>query len=448
MSVMPAPSIPAWKRLGLKLKSDPSAQASSAATTGIPEEVPTPKRKRIGADSEFTPKSKKVKNASKNTANKDLTVAEAPKPPPSTPQLSRKKSVTFTPETKVDDGESIKQLFNAWLAQERAKDPTFAFTASSNQALDVPEPPRVEETIDIALPESERRVKRVKKPVVEESGAKDTKRLKVKKSKVAKPVTTYVPPFLVYLRQYHESRDSWKFNKNHQNHLLKHVFDLEILPSDHIHLIYEYIKGLQGGVRTRLRDAALAVKVKDQEDAVAGFPEGIKDGETKQTEYDNAIKEYVAARSPGQVPSKEGSEVIVLAGLSDDAMAERAAKRIRAEQILMQLGMPELVPDVEMVGGTQNQKGLQVDDGAVPKVTRKRKRRTTAVDDSSSSSSSDSSSDSESEEETEKVESSGSSSDTSMPLREPRPADESSGSSSASSSSSSSSSSSDDSDSD
>ncbi|KAG0651876.1 Uncharacterized protein D0Z07_1071 [Hyphodiscus hymeniophilus] len=397
-SATAAVRIPAWQRLGLKLKST----QGSEETFERPAISESPKRKTI--DSIDLPQSKKAK---KDIENRPLTTTTVE---PVTPNLSRKKSVTFTPETKIEDGDSIKQLFSAWVAEQRSQDPSFQ--PKSSQVFDTPEPPKVEEHIDTTLDEKERRVKRAKGPEESLSQSKDTKTKKPKKpkspkaSKVTNSPDTPTRPFLEYLKQYHNCRESWKFNKNHQNHLLKNIFNIEVIPSDYAHLIYEYVRGLQGGVRTRLRDASLAVKVKDQEDGAAGFPETMSDRDKKQMEYDVAIKEYVATMTAAEAPKEMGYEEGVLLNLSDFAMKGRVAKRMRAEQILAELDATGEIKDEEpaaKVGGPKmtydlddSEKRIRMNDGSSQKVARKRKQRTTVADDDTSA---DDSSDTESSSE-------------------------------------------------
>lgn len=366
--------IPAWKRLGLKLK---SAQETSEPTGKPSTEPDTSKRKRTDAIADSTP-AKKSKTS--------LNLIEQSEPQvPVTPQLARKKSVTFTPETKAEDGDSIKQLFNSWVAEQKSTDPSFQFSNSA-PAFKTPEAPRVEEEVDPNLDEKERRVKRVKTPKPEKP--QKSKPLK-KPAKVTKPPIPSSRPFLAYLKEYCESRSTWKFNKNHQNHLLRNAFDLEVIPSDQTHYLFEYVRGLQGGVRTRLRDTALAIKVKDQEEGTAVIESTMAD--RQQRDYDMAMKEHVAEMTALNAPSSMGYEEGVLLGLSDRAMAKRVAKRLRAEMILEELASS---PDGNgAINGDDegDQKRLRYSDD-VPqlKAPRKRKQRT-AVDDDSSSSSDDSS---------------------------------------------------------
>jgi hypothetical protein len=378
--------IPAWKRLGLKLKS--AQETTEPAVVEPPRETDTFKRKRPDIV-EGNVSSKKLKKASQ--------IQPTSIQGPATPKLARKKSVTFTPETKVEDGDSIKQLFNGWVADQKAQDPSFELK-SSNPVFKTPEALRVEEQIDNSLDEKDRRVKRVKEPKPEK-GAKSKVTAKSKPNSKIEKSASAAPPFLLYLRQYHESRDTWKFNKAHQIHLLKHAFDMEKIPSDHTHFLYEYVRGLQGGVRTRLRDFALQIKVKDQEDGLAGFPANMADKDKRQREYDAAMNEYVATMTAAEASPNMGYEEGILLGLSDKAMEHRVAKRIRAEQILAELGQEGTsMCEAEAVNGEdETQKRLRMNDGSSQKIARKRKQRTIIIDDNTSSSGS-SSSDSDSSE--------------------------------------------------
>jgi hypothetical protein len=394
----PASRIPAWQRLGLKLKS-----ATEPPPIILPSpDIDSPKRKRT-AVAENTLPSKKIKWP-------DISASGAE--PPITPQLLRKKSVTFTPETKIDDGDSIKQLFNTWAAEQKAQDPAFDFKSSS-QAFDTPEPVKVQEHVDTGLREKERRVRRAQKSDSIVNKPKDTSKSKKPKSgKVSKIVKLLKPtsrPFLDYIKQYHEDRASWKFNKNHQNHLLKNIFDLNVIPSDYAHLIYYYVRGLQGGVRTRLRDTAISIKVKDIEDGAAGFGDkmALDISRQKQLEYESCCKEFVAHMTQLDASTKMGYEEGQLAGLSDYAMKKRVAKRTRAEWILQNLAsgdggeFGDNTSNKAAQGEDDSQKRLRMTENTSKKIARKRKQRTTVDDDTSTSgesSGTDSDSDSSSEE--------------------------------------------------
>jgi hypothetical protein len=251
--------------------------------------------------------------------------------------------------------------------------------------------------VDTTLNEKERRLKRVKKPKQEKTNTS------IKPLKIKKPATAPSRPFLQYLRQYCESKDTWKFNKNHQNHLIRSIFSIEAIPSDHAHFIYQYVRGLQGGVRDRLRDTAFAVKVKDLEDGPAGFPANMPEPERRQQEYDAALKKFLETMIASSSSVEMGYEEGILHGLSNENMKGRAAKRMRSEQILHDLGSAQNNSRVaEVNGDDDNQKKLRMNDGSSQKIARKRKQRTAVVEESSSSDeSSDSDSDSDSESDSE-----------------------------------------------
>jgi len=240
------PHVPAWKRLGLKLKFAPETQPNPAST---PDSNTKVKRQRDhSSHSTEEPPAKKSKALKRNLT---------PEARADSPGLKRKKSVTFTPETKREDGDSIKQLFASWLAQQKKEDPTFGARQSSIPAFKIPEPTQVTEQVDdTTLNDSEKHVKRVKKA---------EKSKKTKPSVAEKIVSARLSPALSYLRQYHDSKETWKFNKNHQNFIIKHVFNISKIPLEHNDVLHHYITGMQGKVRTRLRDTALQLKIQDQE---------------------------------------------------------------------------------------------------------------------------------------------------------------------------------------
>ncbi|KIV96437.1 hypothetical protein PV10_00309 [Exophiala mesophila] len=70
---------------------------------------------------------------------------------------------------------------------------------------------------------------------------------------------------LQYLTQYHQDRSSWKFNKNREIWLLKHAFSETDIPRDYDLALSRYLHGLQGaGARERLGKECLE-KVRDDE---------------------------------------------------------------------------------------------------------------------------------------------------------------------------------------
>jgi 20S proteasome subunit alpha 1 len=59
---------------------------------------------------------------------------------------------------------------------------------------------------------------------------------------------------LEYLDQYHSARAAWKFNKNRETWILKHLFDETVVPKKYNLALVRYIHGLRGdAARERLK---------------------------------------------------------------------------------------------------------------------------------------------------------------------------------------------------
>jgi len=376
MSTSVSPRIPAWKRLGLKLKSEgnaPSPVTPSESPAYVAAEQP--KRKRSPEASEATPikKSKKVLKITESAVSSSPAKQQDDK-------HVRRKSVAFTAETKTEDGDSIKQLFGAWVAEQKKLDPNFV-TKKDQPALQTPEPSKVAEDIDTTLDESERRVKRIKP-------AKSDEKPKAKKAKSSKVVKSKpIDPALSYLKQFHSDKATWKFNKINQISVLKNAFDIELIPSEYSEALYAYIAGLKGVARIHLRDRALAIRDQDQEDGENGFPDTMADRERRQEEYEAAVEEYIATMKAQDISSRTGYEEGILLGLNPEAaMRQRMEKRMRAERVLNLLASTPGDPSEFIAPPEKQGKRVMLEDAAPQKIVRKRKQRTAAIESDSSSS--------------------------------------------------------------
>lgn len=307
--------------------------------------------------------------------------------------------MAFTPETKTEDGDSVKQLYHTWLAEQKAEDlPSTPNQAGQALTLASPSP----------LPRSTDR------PV------KKAKRTKKEKAKPAAPLEPKLPspshtsPSLEYLTLYHTSRTTWKFNKAKQTHLLKHLFSPSTIPPSHDAALASYLSGLQSAsARTRIREAASTAIAADDS---ALSSEASNDNERADMEdpalrrqyYQHALNRY-KAQLKGLEMEREDREQDL-----DPAWRLRLLKRKRAEMVLwatggdVDAGTAEAQAMEGDAGGTVNgeahgdaRKRAKLNEGG-PK-RRRRKRRTTGVpdddddddDESSSSSSSGESSGSE-----------------------------------------------------
>jgi hypothetical protein len=227
--------------------------------------------------------------------------------------------------------------------------------------------------------------------------AKPPKKPKGPPKKQKQPPASDIKPALEYLRHWKASRDSWKFNKNHQSTLIKAIFENDF-PADDVENFYEYIRDLKGFVRTRLRETAMEIRAKDISDGATAFPSGTLDPAEKQEKYESVLSGFVEGQK-GQKRSFD--EVEYLSTSQDfDAVIRRIVKRMRVELVIATLSDGE---DVSATRASGNPAAAQGSDQAnktnmngIP-GKRRRKLRTNIDDSSSSSSSSESNSDSDSD---------------------------------------------------
>ncbi|KAG8677338.1 hypothetical protein FPOAC2_03464 [Fusarium poae] len=215
-------------------------------------------------------------------------------------------------------------------------------------------------------------------------------------------VSTDLKPALEYLSLWKSSRDSWKFNKNHQSNLIKHVFDADGIPASDIETFYDYIQDLKGFVRMRLRETACEVRDKDQSDGAKAFPEGTKDLEATQQRYEEAIAKYLS--QPVGSKRKGFTEVDYLSDSEEDEIiVQRLVKRMRAELVIDELSdgnetettttssQTVTSTDSNATATKNSEKSVKPADGVPAK--RRRKLRVNVEDSDSSSSESESDSD-------------------------------------------------------
>ncbi|KAI1041698.1 hypothetical protein LB505_009974 [Fusarium chuoi] len=276
-------------------------------------------------------------------------------------------------------------------------------------------------------------------------------------------VPTDLKPALEYLRLWKTARDSWKFNKNHQSNLIKHVFDADGIPASDIETFYDYIQDLKGFVRMRLLENAREVRDQDQSDGAKVFPEGTKDLEATQKRYEEVLAK-ILENHPVGTKRKGFTEVDYLSDSEEeDVIIRRLVKRMRAELVIDELSDGEdtvasiassqtiTASDNNVTSTPDAEKTVKIADGVAGK--RRRKLRVNVEDSDSSSSESDSDSDSDGDSDTSSSGSSSSSEDESeneapaRAYRQPGEEDSSDSSSSSDESSSDDSSSEDESDS-
>lgn len=251
------------------------------------------------------------------------------------------------------------------------------------------------------------------------------KKPKKKKKAAPKQQTPAQPfdfgPMVEYLRTWDKARDSWKFNKNHQTLLIKHLYKSDSIPSSDIETFYKYISDIKGGSRSRLVEQAEEIQQKDMKDGPKGFPEGTKAPEEKQKEYEETLADLMkkaaevkeeGATSPGSSTGKRSFDEVEFALRPlDKAVQQRVIKRMRAESVIERLqssdGGEAAAPapisttssrvKVPLADGEAN--AANGKDGQKLKAKRRKKLRTADSSSSESDSDSDSSdSDSDSDE--------------------------------------------------
>ncbi|KAI1462571.1 hypothetical protein F4805DRAFT_1605 [Annulohypoxylon moriforme] len=387
----PAQRVPAWKRLGLKLKpaSEDLNQSQNPTLPTSTAAAPVPNHRRENLTGPINTNAKRKSSGvpaldhSAKKAKRDL----------SQPQISS----TQTPKK----AKSVS--FAAQLTQDTGSPVTTPATPTANGT----------------------------KPTIKRKATPAAKKtLPAPTQPVKKQAPVNLEPALAYLRQWHTSKDTWKFNKNHQTKLLEQVFAEETtIPAADIHIFYEYIQGLKGAVRTRLKELASGIKAKDMEQGTEGFPSSSKEmAERRQKEYQEVIASFLSQQRTSK--KRRFEEVDYVLRTSDIEMQRRVVKRMRCENVLDELSDTETeastttttatsstekeshTGDSERAmseGATTETEGvlrLRLNDDNLPqRVKRKRKVRTAVVEETSS--------ESESESETEGGSDSGSSSSSS-----------------------------------
>ncbi|KAI1762890.1 hypothetical protein GGR53DRAFT_500012 [Hypoxylon sp. FL1150] len=368
----PAQRVPAWKRLGLKLKGASEEQSQNATLN--PSTAPL-----VPNHHQENPASPVDTNAKRKSSG--------------VPALDRsaKKAKREVPQSQSTPTRTPKKAKSVSFAADPTQAAGSPAVASSG-----------------TQPSTKRKQPRTKKPVL--APAKSVK----------KQASVNLEPALAYLRQWHTSKDTWKFNKNHQTRLLEQVFaDETTIPAADIHIFYEYIRGLQGAVRTRLKELASGTKAQDMEQGAGGFPASSKEAaERKQREYQEVIAAFLGQpRTPGK---RRFEEVDYVLRTSDMEMQRRVVKRMRCENVLDELSDSETetvsttttttsTTSTEIAssnagdfengtnGVASDQLRLSLNDAPLQRAKRKRKVRTAVVEDETSSESDSSSSDRESD---------------------------------------------------
>ena len=270
-----AERIPAWKKLGLKLKFAKNTSELPLAhitSNGVTPCSDVKKRKHLQLTQDFdtgtvasqlSKKQGKVKVTKRSSPPVAVTstLSSVEVEPiqgiqrdhmvdlATPPSLRKRKSVSFTPETKTTDGEGSKKLYDAWLAQQSTDfDPKTAPEALRH----VTSPSINEPTASIEL--------KHKKASYKADIAPRSKSASAPKSETL----PHILATLQYLKDFHKAKQTWKFNKSKQNQVLKYALNTIKIPPEYDSALYAYMSSLQSpAARKRVRDEALTVRKED-----------------------------------------------------------------------------------------------------------------------------------------------------------------------------------------
>ena len=347
----PGQRVPAWKRLGLKLKQAPPAQESTLGGPVVGHES--------SAQQHAQPGKRKAPGAH--------TAVESP----AAVKRARRDEQASVPDPSLKKRKSV----------------TFGDTPTKN---------------DYKPAASDAKPAKQTRP--------QSKNSKGPPKKKQSPADTGLDPALEYLRHWQSSRETWKFNKNHQSSLIKHIFDSDIFPATDVDTFYQYIRDLKGFVRTRLQEVAMEIRTRDEAQGVSGFPQGTADARMMQDQYEAVLIEILRAQKLGSKRKAFNETDFQAASTHGDVFIRRVVKRMRAEVVLDELSdggetdtsttttssKTIAASNNEAAAMTNGEKRAKLNDGS---GKRRRKLRVNVEDSSSSESESDGDSDSSSSDE-------------------------------------------------
>lgn len=331
--------VPAWKRMGLTLKNGSGAageKEQAAAGSGSSAVGPV-----VGHPS---------RTPSRTTTTNDTNDSNTP----ARPRQSHKRKLDPPPsETDINASSPNSHVHNNSTStisrsKKQRRDSSSLQTPKKVTFEEPPSTPASSSSTPAAgkTPKSAHS-KQHSKPVVSQATkkpakGKDTaKSPKSQKQKQQPPAD--VQPALAYLRQWKTSRESWKFNKNHQSTLIKHAFEPHAFPADDLDAFYEYIRDLRGFVRTRLRETAMEIKMRDVEDGYAAFPESddAMDLDEQQTNYESILADILRRRRQNATATKRKyfaeAQYVAESADGNSIIVRRLIKRMRAEMVLDEL---------------------------------------------------------------------------------------------------------------
>jgi hypothetical protein len=392
-----------------------------AIATGEAELLPSTETDLTDPPTITTPQAKKNKKASaRDTSNTALDSSPA--------RADRRKSVTFTPDTKTSDGNSASNLFKKWVTEQ--KGPAAEFSPAEVAQFDPPPKvhpanntsPSQPQTVEKGQQPSkaEKRSKKVK----EQQTATETTQVKESPTPLQAHKSADTPNqglrqrdkdkllYLNYLTQYHTNRTDWKFSKVRQNDVLDNALNVFRIPEEYSDALLEYVKGLKGAATIERLKERCNSRLKELAES-----EQMEDASARKLAQEEALGERLA-REKKRRQTEADIETLTKHPYADGFI--RRLERNRAEALLTALHMATPIAPSRPSTNSAFQQSMASPTEPTPpqRVPRKRKSRTeissdesSSSDSSSVSSSSEESSSEESDEDDEGAEDSGSSAD-------------------------------------
>ncbi|KAL1591990.1 hypothetical protein SLS60_011582 [Paraconiothyrium brasiliense] len=280
----------------------------------------------------------------------------------SPPKTDRRKSVTFTPDTKASDGNSASNYFKAWVAEQKGSDADF----TPAEVAQFTKPPEVH--------------------IANSNPSSSSIPLKAPTTGKKKDPSRY----LNYLAQYYQDRANWKFNKAIQNDVLENSLNIFRIPEEYSDALLEYVRGLKGaGVINRLRERCMnTIHEVNEEEGKEGMDE--REAMKEAALQERLSRERKRRRTDGDIEN-----------MADHQYPEgyvRRLKRSRAEALCRALNIAMPVATTPQTGlGSAKAASSEETSAVAQNSARKRKRRTDVSSDESSDSSSSEEEDSSSE---------------------------------------------------
>ncbi|KAH7130510.1 hypothetical protein B0J11DRAFT_253692 [Dendryphion nanum] len=308
----------------------------------------------------------------------------------------RRKSVTFTPDTKKVDGDSASNFFKKWVTEQKSADAGFS---PAEVAQFVP-PPKTHPANGISASPHSVSSKDTPKAKKAKTSLKSEIEYSPISPKDAIPEAPVSAPdsktpskgknkdfsrFTSYLEQYFFDRENWKFNKARQNDIITNAFNIFRIPHKYTEALTEYVRGLQGAaIVNRLKERCEEMKKElDAEDRVAkGIMTDVDEREIARLE---ALEDRIAQ---GWKRRQTNGDLEELANHPHPEGFIRRLKRRRIESLCEALKMATPNPAHKIDKSENRNTSLDANTGpllvAQARNSRKRKSRTEESDDDDS----------------------------------------------------------------